>query len=256
MVKEKKELVVVGNDYPMVLQDANDVLDAMKENFAGEEITSRDIFKVIPSPKAGDDYWAIETPDGQASYKELTGIILFIGNERAFYNGPYGEGSDIPLCSSIDAMQAIGDPGGSCAACPKKDWGADGELPECGQRKPMFILIPEINPILPVMIYITGTSFPALKKFRSGLAQYGMQPHQIQISLSLNVGKSKTGRAASVIQFKIDGNVKKNSPEIFKKIEVFRKTFMPYMNPNYGQTFGQSTDNAKPANKLGADKKE
>lgn len=230
--KKKNELVIVKDSYPMVNQDANAVLEAIKENFAGEKMTSRDIFKEIPSPSAGDEHWMIETPDGKNSYDELTGVILFIGNTRALFEGEYGIGSDIPVCTSKDGIVAEGEPGGRCGNCDLKDFSEDGDLPECTQKKPVFLLVPEINPVLPVVINATATSFPILKKFRAGLTQFGIQPHHVQVKITLKAGKTKNNRDSSKLNFEIDGNLKTGFPEVFANIEKFRSTFMPYMNPN------------------------
>jgi hypothetical protein len=228
--KEKELIVLNLNNYPMLTESAADVLEAMKSNFEGEDVKKRDVFKEIPNSK-GDDYWTIQTPDGKQTYEELTGVILYIGNERALFEGEYGTGSNIPRCTSEDGIMAKGEPGGSCRECDLKDFGPNSELPECTQKKPIYALIPEINPVLPVVIYVSSTSFPSLKKFRSFTAQYGIQFWDLEIKFSLTTAKTKNNKDASILNFEVVNNIKKTNPEAYQKILAFRKTFLPFMAP-------------------------
>ncbi len=234
MAKKTKEVMVLDNDnYPMLASDPTDVLAAFEANFEGEDVTRRDVFKEIPTATAGEDFWMIETLDGKTPYEELTGVILYVGNERALFEGEFGKGgSTIPLCTSEDGAFGDGDPGGSCVSCDKKDFGPDGEVPECGNRKPIYALIPEINGVLPVCFKITGTSFPALKKFRGFCAQNGIQFWDLELKFTLTPGQTKNGSKKSVVTFEVISNIKKTNPEAHAKILEYRKTFLPYMRPD------------------------
>ena len=230
--KKKNEVALIDvQDYPMLLEDANDVMEAMQANFEGEDVTTRDVFKEIPNQK-GEDFWTVATPDGKQTFDELTGIILYIGSTRARFEGKYGDGgSNIPLCTSNDGSIGNGDPGGNCRECEDKEFGPDGENPTCVHKKPIYALIPEINPVLPVVINVTGTSFASLKKHRSFCAQYGINFWDSEIKFTLNPTKTKNQRDASVLTFEIISNIKKTNPEPYQKILAFRKTFLPFMRP-------------------------
>lgn len=233
MAKKKNEIILLDTqNYPMLMEAPGDVLDAMMANFEGEEVSTRDVFKEIPNQK-GEDFWTIQTPDGKNTYDDLTGVILHVGSTRALFEGEYGDGgSNIPLCTSNDGIMGDGNPGGSCRACNEKDFGPDGELPTCIHKKPIYALIPEINPVLPVVFNVTGASFPSLKKHRSFCAQYGIKFWDTEIKFTLNPTKTKNKRDASILTFEIVSNIKKTNPEAYEKILAYRKTFLPYMLPS------------------------
>jgi len=107
--KQTKEIAVIDlNNYPMLLDpsDAEGVIDAIQENFEGEELSSRELFPVIPNMKGESSWNGVETEDGPQSFNELTGVILYIGSNRVLFEGDYGSGSKIPLCSSPDAIMS------------------------------------------------------------------------------------------------------------------------------------------------------
>jgi len=231
--KKKNEVALLDTqNYPMLLEDVNEVMESLQANFEGEQVSRRDVFKEIPNQK-GEDFWTIETPDGKNTYDELTGIILHVGSNRVLFEGKYSDGgSSIPLCTSDDGAIGDGKPGGSCRDCDEKDFGPNGETPNCMHRKPIYALIPEINPVLPVVFNITGTSFPSLKKHRSFCAQYGIKFWDSEIKFTLNPTKTKNNKEASILTFEIVSNVKKTNPEAYQKIVEFRKAFLPYMRPD------------------------
>jgi len=233
MAKKKNEIMLLDTqNYPMLMENPKDVLEAMQANFEGEEVTTRDVFKEIPNQK-GEDFWTIETPDGKNTYDDLTGVILHVGSTRALFEGKFGDGgSNIPLCTSNDGIMGDGNPGGACRECDEKDFGPDGELPTCIHKKPIYALIPEINPVLPVVFNVTGTSFPSLKKHRGFCAQYGIKFWDTEIKFTLNSTKTKNKRDASVLTFEIVSNIKKTNPEAYEKILAYRKTFLPFMLPS------------------------
>lgn len=228
--KETKELSLVIDNYPMLMESASDVMETLQANFEGEKVSKRDVFKEIPNTK-GEDYWTVTTPDGKNTYEELTGVILFVGNERAMFEGEYGKGSNIPLCTSTDGVMGDGYPGGSCMDCEMQEFGPNSERPKCTQKKPIYAIIPEINPVLPVVLNITGPSFPSLKKFRAFTAQYGIQFWDLEVKFTLTSGKTKNNMDSSILTFDVLSNIKKTNPEAHAKILAFRKIFLPYMRP-------------------------
>jgi len=158
-------------------------------------------------------------------------VILYIGNERALFEGEWGKGSNIPLCTSPDGIMGTGNPGMSCRDCVEKDFGPNSETPKCSQKKPIYALIPEINPVLPVVFYVAPTSFPNLKKFRAFTAQYGIQFHDLEVKFTLKPGRTKNNMDTSILNFETISNIKKTNPEAYDKIIAFRKTFLPFMAP-------------------------
>jgi hypothetical protein len=237
MVKkaETKEVAVIDiNNYPMLLdpKDANNVIEAIQENFEGEELSHRELFMMMPNMKGEDRWNGVETEDGLESFKELKGVILYVGSTRARFEGEYGRGSKIPLCTSADGITGHGDPGIACAECEFGNFGANGEIPECDQKKPMYVLIPEVSPVLPVVFNIPATNFGALKKYKATLSRFGNRLYDVETRFTLRSEKTQNQMDTSIVQMEIVSNIRKTDPDTHKKIVEFRKNLLPYMMPD------------------------
>lgn len=231
---KNKEVVVFETAFPMVSSENSSVMEAMQNNLDNEEITRRDMFTLIPNPSGGDEAWTIDTPMGKQSFEELEGIILYIGNERAYYESAYGTGeNERPLCSSDNGVIGEGDPGGKCVDCAFSKFGPDSEPPKCSQKKPMYLLIPEVNPVMPIVINATGPSFPILKKFRVGLMQFGVNTFDVKVRLSLKAGKTKNNMPSSVLQFKTLSNIRNEDPDGYSKLVGYRESILSFIDPTY-----------------------
>jgi len=229
-----KEVTIFEEQFPMISSENNSVIEAMKNNLENEEISRRDMFKLIANPSSGDEAWSIDTPMGKQSFDELEGVILYIGNERAYYENPYGTGdNERPLCSSDEGINGHGDPGGKCVDCDLSKFGPDSEPPICSQKKPMYLLIPEVNPVMPVVINVTGPSFPELKKFRVGLMQFGVNTFDVKIRLTLKASKTKNNMPSSVLQFKTMGNFRNEDAAGYAKLVKYRESILSFIDPTY-----------------------
>jgi len=231
---KNKDIVLFESQFSMISADNSSVLEAMKNNLKTEEITRRDMFTLIPNPSGGDEEWTIETPIGKQTFESFDAIILSIGSERAFYEGEYEEGNtEPPQCSSTDGVIGQGTPGGRCAACENSKFGPDGEIPICSQKKPLYLLIPEVNPVMPVILNVTGPSFKTLKTFNVGLMQYGVNTFDIMVKLSLRKGKTKNNKPASILQFKTITNLKMTDPDGYEKLVAYRNNLLEFIDPSY-----------------------
>lgn len=244
MTKDK-DVVVFEDQFPMIASGSQGVMEAMKNNLENEEITRRDLFTIIPNPSSGDEAWAIDTPMGKQSFDELEGIVLYIGNERAYYENPYGTGdNERPLCSSDNGIFGIGDPGGKCIDCENSKFGPNSETPLCSQKKPLYLLIPEVNPVMPVVINVTGPSFPELKKFRVGLMQFGVNTFDVKVKLSLKASKTKNNMPSSVLQFKTLSNFKNEDADGYAKLVKYRESILAFIDPEYQKMKDMSGSNS------------
>lgn len=229
-----KELTTYESAFPMIATDNSSIIEAMKNNLENEEMTKRDMFTVIPNPSGGAEEWSFKTPAGRKMVEGIDCVILYVGSERALFEGQYEEGStEPPLCSSSNGKIGVGDPGGRCSDCPEAEFGPDNIPPRCTHKKPIYILAPEINPIMPVMIYVTGPSFGTLKKYNIDLMHWGINIFDVKTSLSLKKGKTKNNRPASIIQFEPDGNIKDEDAAAYAKLVAYRDSLMPFINPEY-----------------------
>jgi hypothetical protein len=233
--EETKAVAVIDiQNYPMLLnpEQASDVILAIQENFDGEEVSQRELFTLMPNMKGEDRWNGVETEDGLASFKELTGVILYIGSTRVRFEGEFGRGSKIPLCTSKDGIIGYGDPGGSCADCECAQFGANGETPDCDQKRPMYVLIPEVSPVLPVVFNVPATNFGALKKYKATLSRFGNRLYDIETRFTLRPETTQNKMSTSILQMEMVSNIRKTDPEAHKKIINFRNTLLPYMMPD------------------------
>lgn len=231
---QTKEVAVIDiENYPMLLDpsEANNVIEAVQENFDGETVTQRELFTTMPNMKGENQWNGVETEEGKESFKELKGVILYVGATRARFEGEYGKGSKIPLCTSSDGITGHGDPGGACTECEFSQFGANGERPECEQKKPMYVLIPEISPTLPVVFNVPATNFGALKKYKALLSRYGNRLYDVETRFTLSSETTQNKMDTSVLQMEIASNIRKTDPETHKKIVEFRNVLLPYMMP-------------------------
>jgi hypothetical protein len=233
--EETKEVALIDvNNYPMLLDpsETQDVIKAIQENFDGEALSHRELFTLMPNMKGEDRWNGVETEDGMETFRELTGVILYIGSTRARFEGDYGKGSKIPLCTSPDGINGHGDPGGDCNDCEYAQFGANGETPECDQKKPMYVLIPQVSPVLPVIFNIPATNFGALKKYKATLSRFGNRLYDVETRFTLRPETTQNKMSTSILQMEMISNIRKTDPEAHKKIVEFRNTLLPYMMPD------------------------
>jgi hypothetical protein len=238
--KQTKEIAVIDlNNYPMLLDpsDAENVIEAIQENFEGEELSSRELFPVIPNMKGESSWNGVETEDGPQSFSELSGVILYIGSNRVLFEGDYGSGSKIPLCSSPDGITGIannvegGGPGGECATCEESQFGPNGEKPRCQNKRPMYVLLPEVSPVLPVVFNVPSTNFKALKEYKAKISRFGNKLYDVETRFTLKPEKTQNGMSTSILQMEMLSNIKKTDKEAHKKIVAFRTILLPHMQP-------------------------
>lgn len=228
------EVIPYETTYPMIAAAKSSVLAAAKANLDNETLHRRELFFVVPNPSGGDEYWTVETPMGKNDYEELTGVILHVGNERAMYENAYGEGDEAPpLCSSENGIQGIGDPGEKCITCDFSKFAEDGTPPLCGQKKPMYMLIPEVNKVMPVVINVSATNFPNLKEHLVQLMRFGMPFSDVEVKLQLRAGKTKTGKDTSYIQFKVLRNLAQEDPEQHAVLAAYQKSLVQLVDPAF-----------------------
>ncbi|HKK66681.1 MAG TPA: hypothetical protein VJ946_00670, partial [Bacteroidales bacterium] len=227
-------------NYPMIMDpdSANDVIAAIQENFDGEEVSQRELFTTLPNMKGEDRWNGVETEDGLQSFKEIKGVILYIGSTRARFEGEYGRGSKIPLCTSADGITGIanetvenGGPGGACIDCEYSQFDASGNPPECQHKRPMYVLVPDVSPVLPVIINVPPTNFNNIKKYKAQLARFGNRLYDVETKFTLRPDKTQNQMDTSILVMETVSNIKKTDPETHKMILQFRSTLLPYMQP-------------------------
>lgn len=158
-------------DYPALAGDPTKLLDALRENMGGERLTEFDLERV-KMPTGGGNFWEVPSIDGPKAEKVLEGVVVLTKNVRAYWPVAMeeGSGSDPPQCASADAVIGVGDPGGSCEACPFAQFGShrDGRGQACKQMRQLFMLT-EAS-MLPIVLTLSPTSLAAARKYFMRLA--------------------------------------------------------------------------------------
>jgi len=215
--------------YPVLFSQV-DIGEAMRENFEGQEITPRELFFQVKMPAGGGtSFTTIDEEGNEVEVKEITGIILHIGNTRAYHVGKYGTpGADkVPVCSSEDAITGVGSPGGECAKCPMNEFKSaeNGKAKACSEYKPLYVLVPKIE--RPIAIRISSASFKKFKEYNTNLSMSGIKRYQVETVFSLIKVKGDSDYAEIVLK---KGN-KITDPVALELISVYRKNIIPFLEP-------------------------
>lgn len=105
---------------------------------------------------------------------KIVGVVLAMGMSRTRWGA--GDKQKEVICKAVDHDKGVGNPGGACAACTLKDWGAD-DLPD-DQRKPKcaesydFVVIDEHG--LPFIFSNKGKALKPAKRFIAGAKGRGL----------------------------------------------------------------------------------
>lgn len=169
--REVAKLSDAIKNYPALAGDPSKLLDALRENMGGEKLTEFDLER-IKMPSGGGGFWEVPGIDGPEAVKVLEGVVVLTKNVRAYWRLAMeeGSGSDPPQCASADGIVGIGDPGGSCEACPWAQFGShrDGRGQACKQMRQLFMLTEKS--MLPVVLTLSPTSLAPARKFFMRLA--------------------------------------------------------------------------------------
>jgi len=191
--------------------------EAMEINLEGEDISIRSIFTSISMPSGGSTMFSYETVEGEVSTKEIVGIVVHIQPERALFLGEFGE-SKYPECVSSDGKVGYGNPGGDCLTCVENQFGPNNSPKPCKESKSTYILIKGEH--LPVVLRITPGSFKALKNYRIGLLQKGLNLHSVETIFSLEKVKNAQGIAFAKLVIRPGNRIlDKNTIDNIKKMK-------------------------------------
>lgn len=229
------DLVVIEENFPMVAS-SNSLAETIENNMGGEDLSVREMFLAVPNPSGGAEQWTIKTPFGTKTIDKIEGIILHIGFERSYFSKPFRAGSaEPPDCSSNDGREGRGTPGGNCGECSMAEFGPNKEAPACKERRPIYLLAPEINPSMPVVINVLGTSARTLRKFRAQMTQGDIKLQQALVKLTLRSETTQNDQPASVIQFEAIKDLRSEDPAGLEKIEKYREELIGIVDANLAE---------------------
>jgi hypothetical protein len=213
-VKAKYEVA----DFAIFQDSSFSIKELIEDNLGGEEFKPEDLTK-ISVPSGGG--LTFEFPDGSTS-NQIEAIIVKVEPIRLYWKEAYGTGEvGPPDCRSIDMVNGIGEPGGSCAICPLNEFGtAAGNAKACKEKRNIFILTPES--LLPYNLSAPVQSIKNYKKYLQHLTRKAINIKSLVTIIGLEKDKSNQGIAYSRLTF-AEGP-KLNEDQV-KFVTDYRKAF-------------------------------
>jgi hypothetical protein len=131
--------------------------EELMEDSAGLQVS----FQRVKIPGGGTLQFEItgDDPENPEYAKAVEGVILYNHDTNAFWpNGNAYDENTNPLCSSVDGITGIGNPGGACAACPMNAFGSgeNGRGKACKNMRILYIL--QSGEYMPIQLTLPPTS--------------------------------------------------------------------------------------------------
>jgi hypothetical protein len=214
---------VDAGGYLALNHDLVELKSFIEDNLAGQEVSEFDLQRInVPSGKAQKYRFEIPTLEGSEAVDEISGIIVFQKQTRAFWPQSIDEGGGNvpPSCSSPDARHGFGkqwatatdpDPDGdprrvACASCPNAQFGSDGGRGQaCKQTSQLFLLME--TGFLPAVVQVPPTSLNAVKKYMLALANAGVRYDQVVTTLALEKRANAGGTEYAQIAPRLGGRL-------------------------------------------------
>lgn len=207
--------------FPALLGDANNVIEALRENLGGERLTERDLSSILV-PAGGATTWEIPGLVGVTETKTLEGVIVYTRNTRAYWPKGLDEGNrvssdKIPDCTSKDGLFGVGDPGGSCELCPLAQWesGKGGVGQACKAMRQLFIV--REQGLLPFVLTLPPTSLKPARDYLLSLAREGVTYRACVTAITLEQ-KTKDGNKWAEARFAFVGPL---DPDIAEQTKAY-----------------------------------
>lgn len=226
MPKQSTEVMTLESSYPVLASGGTDLMEALRENIAGDQLTEFDIPR-IKVPGAGATMWQIPVLDGFESAEYVEGVILKWVNRRAYWSGKFKGGNEPPQCTSQDAVTGVGNPGGACNLCPFAAFGSseNEESPNaqaCKHVKLFFVLLPQS--LLPNVLVVPPTSLKNSRHYMFQLSAQGIPHTGLVTRFKLTPNRSNSGYDYSQVTM-LPGE--RLSPEARDKIREYATELMP-----------------------------
>lgn len=195
MAEDRKEIQLVkAEEYAVTAMNPQELQAVIRENVGGGGITEFDLDRVHV-PAGGATTWTIPSLEGEEESKEITGVIVYWREPRAYWAQSFDEtgGGTPPDCYSPDGVHGYGSPGGLCAKCPFAQFGSaeKGRGQACKQMRLLFVL--RKGSMLPLVVVAPPTSIKPLKTYFLRLAAQGRPYWSVVTRLTLQRTKNQDG---------------------------------------------------------------
>lgn len=216
--------------FPIFAHRQEDFGEILQANLGGSGISVFDLER-IKMPAGGNPFWAITDLQGeQQAVKELEGIIIAWRDTRSYWEKSFDEtgGGAPPDCSSSDAIEGQGKPGGLCCNCPKAVFGsaAKGTGQACRLVRILFFLMP--GKLLPNVVFISPGSHKAIRQFFLRAVSAGIPYNGAVTRLGLRVAQSSDGIDYSQV-------VPLAGPRLSAEQVAFVRTFAKALQPQFSK---------------------
>lgn len=207
----------------------NDLREAIQMNIESG-VKKRDLFTKISMPLGGNTIFNYQTAEGEVAATTLTGIVLYVGSDRAYYPNPYGV-DKFPHCFSTDGKTGVGDPGGNCMSCINNQFGNNNTPKPCGEKKPIYVLMKD--DILPIVINATSMSFDAWKQYGLFLMRKGLTYNKVETVFSLvqKVRKTDGKTKVSTLSFTMGNKIDAETVQMIAHLKNDIVPFLDYQEP-------------------------
>lgn len=237
----KKELALIGpQEYAITATEG--VMEALKTNLGGDNLLPTDL-DTIKMPAAGVTSWTVQTLEGEETEKQLTGIVIWFTNRRAFWKESLDDagGKSRPDCYSEDGVKGVGDPGGLCKTCPMAEFGSakggKGDGQACKAMRYTFMV--REKECLPTLIVLSPTSIKPLKNYFRKLGSKGILYYTVESVFELEKAVSKGGKDYSKLVPKFSRKLDDKTIEGVKK---YRDEMIPILDTAVTQEVQQTED--------------
>lgn len=194
--KKNTEIAVTEGFAALANRDA--LNEAMADDCPGLEFS----FDRVKLPAGGGTAFEIPSAEGDdyEMAKDITGIIVYNHPAFAYYLEKYTGGNNPPDCGSFDGVTGIGNPGGSCAACPYNRFGSgDGQSKLCKNKRLLYIL--REGELFPITLSLPTGSLKSFTNYVKSQLSRGRKLNQVVTKITLKKASNASGIAFSQAVF-------------------------------------------------------
>jgi len=234
--KKEKGLMKVEENFPVLFQDANELVELIEANLGEEKLTQFDLNQ-IPMPGIKQKNFEYEDVTGEnISVANITGIIIHHRDGRQYYQSA-DVSNQPPDCWSEDGISGFGiraegqkEPNHMlCAECPLSQFGSSlkgtRKGSACSPRKFIFVL--QENATIPDVINAPPTSLKAFKQYRTLLVRSGKMIHTIFTKIGHELDKNSAGTDYKKLTFNF---VQELEGETLSKAKLYTTILKPKLS--------------------------
>ena len=183
---QKFELAAADVDFKEVIESISEEMDGL--GTIG--------FTKVRVPNGGVTEFEVDGED----VKELVGVIVARVNENVYFDSPFGQGDDKPVCSSADGITGYDRCGNAipCKTCQFNQWGENGK--PCTNKVNLYLL--QSGELMPIQLVLPPSSIKYLRDYvGKKLLAKGLRPANVVTKITLE--KVKGNFTYSAVNFEM-----------------------------------------------------